>query len=262
MNDRLKTALVIGPVFLAVLLIGGPFLFALAVAVIAAGGVRECRRLVCPASNPLEEAFITLWGGIVVLGFLSPSAAVPGAILSVGVTVYLVGWALGPGPAKGALPRWGAVAGSWVLVAFFLGHAVWVRRYGVPAVLFLLAVVWVGDTAAYYVGTAWGSTPLAPSISPKKTVEGAVGGFAGAIIAAGALSLILPVAHSPATGLLWGATLNIVAQLGDLLESVLKRCAGVKDSGSIFPGHGGVLDRLDAFLPTLPVYAALLALGA
>lgn len=262
MNERLKTAFVIGPVFLAVLLIGGPFLFALAVAVIAAGGVRECRRLVCPEANPLEAAFVSVWGGLVVLGFLSPSAAVPGALLAVGAIVYLAGWAFGPGPDPAVLRRWGAVVGAWLLVAFCLGHAVWVRRHGLPAVLFLLAVVWVGDTAAYYVGTVLGSTPLAPAVSPKKTVEGAVGGFVGAILAAGIFTLILPVAHSLPTGLLWGAVLNIVAQLGDLIESLLKRCAGVKDSGSIFPGHGGVLDRVDAFLPTLPLYAALLALGA
>ncbi len=262
MNDRIKTALVIGPVFLAVLLIGGPVLFAVATAVIAAGGVRECRRLVCPVANPLEEAFVAIWGGIVVLGFLSASSAVPGSLLAVGATIYLVGWAFGPGPGPEVLPRWGAAVGAWLLVAFFLGHAVWVRRYGVSAVLFLLAVVWVGDIAAYYVGTAWGSTPLAPAVSPKKTVEGTLGGFVGAIATAGILSMVLPVPHSTAAALVWGAALNIVAQLGDLIESLLKRCAGVKDSGTIFPGHGGILDRVDAFLPTLPLYAALLALGA
>jgi phosphatidate cytidylyltransferase len=260
-NDRLKTALVLGPVFLAVLLFGGSHLFALAVAVIAAGGVRECRRLACPAANPLEEAFVAAWGGVVALGFLAPSAAVPGALLAVGAVLYLGGWAFGPGPGEEVLRRWTAAAGSWLLVAFFLGHAVWVRRHGVSPVLFVLAVVWVGDTAAYYVGSAWGSTPLAPAVSPKKTVEGALGGFLGAIVVAGVLSLVLPVPHGLATGLLWGAVLNVVAQLGDLVESLLKRCAGVKDSGSAFPGHGGVLDRVDGFLPTLPLYAVLLALG-
>jgi len=260
-NDRLKTALVLGPVLLAVLFFGGPVLFALAVAVIAAGGGRECRRLVCPTANPLEEAFVTVWGGIVALGFLAPSAAVPGALLAVGATVYLAGWAFGPGPSAEVLPRWGAAVGAWLLVAFFLGHAVWVRRYGVSAVLFVLGVVWMGDTAAYYIGTAFGTTPLAPAVSPKKTVEGALGGFVGAVAVGGVLGLVLPIPHSLALGLLWAAALNVVAQLGDLIESLLKRCAGVKDSGSAFPGHGGVLDRVDGFLPALPLFAALLALG-
>jgi len=261
-TSRVKTALVLGPVFLVILVAGGTALFAVAVAIIAAGGVRECRRLAWAAANPLEETFVTVWGGVVALGFLSSSAAVPGALLAVGAAVYLAGWAFGPGPGREVLPRWGAAVGAWLLVGFFLGHAVWVRRYGVAPVVFLLGVVWAGDIAAYYVGSALGSTPLAPAVSPKKTVEGSVGGFVGAMAAALVLSLVLPVDHSLFTGLLWGAALNVVAQLGDLMESLLKRCAGVKDSGTAFPGHGGVLDRVDAFLPTLPLYAALLALGS
>lgn len=262
MNDRVKTALVLGPVFLAALLIGGGAVFAVAVALLAGVGAGEARRLLCPAANPVEEAFVAAWGGVIVLGFLAPSAAVPGGLLALGVLLYLGAWAFGPGPRADTLCRWGATASAWLLVAFFLGHAVWIRRHGVPPVLFVLGVVWAGDTAAYYTGRAFGSTPLAPAVSPKKTVEGSVGGLVASVALAGLLTVLLPLPHCLGAGLLWGGVLNLVAQTGDLLESLLKRCAGVKDSGSIFPGHGGVLDRVDGFLPTLPLYAAILALGA
>ncbi|MDW7710125.1 MAG: phosphatidate cytidylyltransferase [Deferrisomatales bacterium] len=261
MNDRVKTALVLGPLFLAVLFLGGVAVFAVVVALAAAGGAWEARRLFCPEANPLEEAFVAAWAGVIVLGFLSGSAAVPGGLLALGVLLYLGGWAFGPGPTAETLRRWGAVAGAWLLVAFFLGHAVWVRSHGISAVLFLLGVVWAGDTAAYYTGRAFGSSPLAPAVSPNKTLEGSAGGLVASATVAVLLTVLLPVPHSLGGGLLLGAGLNLVAQAGDLLESLLKRCAGVKDSGTVFPGHGGVLDRVDGFLPTLPLYAAILSLG-
>jgi phosphatidate cytidylyltransferase len=259
-TDRVQTALVLGPLFLTVLLLGGAGVFAAAVALVACRGAWEARRLACAEGNPVEEAFVAGWAGVVVLGFLSRSAALPGALLALGVLIYLGGWVFGPGPAPDTLRRWGAAAGAWLLVAFFLGHAVWVRRHGISPVLFLLGVVWAGDTAAYYTGRTFGSSPLAPAVSPKKTLEGSAGGLVASAAVAGALTVLLPVPHSLVGGLLLGMALNLVAQTGDLLESLLKRCAGVKDSGSLFPGHGGVLDRVDGFLPTLPLYAAVLAL--
>ncbi|MBE0616377.1 MAG: phosphatidate cytidylyltransferase [Proteobacteria bacterium] len=262
MTERVKTALVLGPVFLAALLLGGGVVFGVAVALLAAIGTGEARRLLCPTANPAEEVFVAGWGGLIVLGFLSPSAAVPGGLLALGVLLYLGGWVFGPGPDSATLRRWGATAGAWLLVAFFLGHAVWVRRHGIAPVLFLVGVVWAGDTAAYYTGRAFGSTPLAPEVSPKKTLEGSAGGFVASVAVAGVLAVLLPVPHTFWNGLLWGGVLNLVAQTGDLLESLLKRCAGVKDSGTLFPGHGGVLDRVDGFLPTVPLYAAILAMGA
>lgn len=261
MTDRVKTALVLGPVFLAVLLLGGEGMFGVVVALVAGAGAWEARRLAAPDGNPLEEAFVAGWAGVIALGFLSRSAALPGALLALGVLLYLGAWVFGPGPGPDTLRRWGAAAGAWLLVAFFLGHAVWVRGHGISPVLFVLGVVWAGDIAAYYTGRAFGSSPLAPAVSPKKTLEGSAGGLVASAAVAGALTVLLPVPHSLAGGFLLGVALNLVAQAGDLLESLLKRCAGVKDSGALFPGHGGVLDRVDGFLPTLPLYAAILALG-
>jgi phosphatidate cytidylyltransferase len=119
-------------------------------------------------------------------------------------------------------------------------------------VFLLMAIVWLGDTAAYYVGSRIGRHKMAPLISPKKSWEGAAAGFATSVIAAAVWSVWRLGRLDPA--LLGVAALTaIAAQIGDLVESMIKRGAGVKDSGHVLPGHGGVLDRMDAMLFAAPV---------
>jgi phosphatidate cytidylyltransferase len=135
---------------------------------------------------------------------------------------------------------------------------------GPSLVAFLLCVVWAGDTAALYVGRAWGRHKLAPALSPNKTWEGSLGSVAGSLLVTGGL---LGLAHLFTTQwdkvwlsypediwywLVLAVVVNVAAQVGDLAESALKRSAGVKDSGSLLPGHGGVLDRIDALLLAAP----------
>lgn len=143
---------------------------------------------------------------------------------------------------------------------------------GPSLVLYLLCVVWAGDIAALYIGRTWGKRKLAPSISPNKTWEGTIASVAGSVAVAGGL---LGLAHlvarwdsvvlSYADEAWWywlglAVIINIAAQVGDLAESALKRSAGVKDSGNLLPGHGGVLDRVDALLLAAPAlwYAQLI----
>lgn len=142
----------------------------------------------------------------------------------------------------------------------------------------LLMVIWVADSVAFFAGRAFGKHKLAPSISPGKTIEGAVGAWLGvaaylAFVTAGMTWLSqsfgffenwhgLPIALSIPKLLLLAFILTYVSILGDLFESWLKRCAGVKDSGSALPGHGGILDRIDAILSTLPVQLVLFRLLA
>ncbi len=125
-------------------------------------------------------------------------------------------------------------------------------------VLLVLAMVWIADTAAYFVGRAWGRRKLAPSISPGKTWEGAAGGIAGAvayaIICAGFLD---GIAWAPL--LAAAIVLSALSIVGDLFESAAKRQAEVKDSGALLPGHGGILDRIDSATAVLPVAALLLS---
>jgi phosphatidate cytidylyltransferase len=146
---------------------------------------------------------------------------------------------------------------GFIYVFIPLGLAVSLRGWNPHWLMFALLLSWAGDTTALYVGKAFGRHKLAPIISPKKTWEGAFGSIAGALIAGGIyahylipdtrLAIILPLAIAG----------NIAGQLGDLAESALKRRAGIKDSGSSLPGHGGWLDRIDSILFTVPVIYAL-----
>ncbi|MGC2161185.1 MAG: CDP-archaeol synthase [Silvibacterium sp.] len=144
------------------------------------------------------------------------------------------------------------------------------QENGPSLLIFLLFVVWAGDTAALYIGRTWGRRKLAPALSPGKSWEGSIASMAGSLAVTGLLFWLSTSlqAHGvadlfyPGSILRWlllAVILNVAAQIGDLVESALKRGAGVKDSGSLLPGHGGVLDRIDALLIAAPVlwYALL-----
>jgi phosphatidate cytidylyltransferase len=139
---------------------------------------------------------------------------------------------------------------GFLYVPLLLSHLVMIRMlpHGVSWLFLIMVIVMTGDSAAYYVGSSFGKTKLYPAVSPKKSVEGSLGGLVGSVI--GALiskALYFPeltVVDCIATALLLG----VLGQLGDLFESLVKRSCGVKDSGTIFPGHGGILDRLDSIL--------------
>jgi phosphatidate cytidylyltransferase len=128
--------------------------------------------------------------------------------------------------------------------------------------LVILAVAWIADTGAYFAGRRWGRRKLAPAISPGKTWEGAAGGLIGAAAYAMILSVFVAGAQASRMAIFLGAAtlLVMVSIVGDLFESAAKRQAGVKDSGALLPGHGGVLDRIDSACAILPVAAALMLL--
>jgi phosphatidate cytidylyltransferase len=167
---------------------------------------------------------------------------------------------------------WVIVAPIWLARGVSLQHRIALLAAGfivlVPAglalaalaplqVLAVLVLVWVADTAAYFVGRKWGRRKLAPSISPGKTWEGAWGGIGGALAYA-------IICGGLAGGVAWvplvagAALLAVLSIVGDLFESAAKRQAGVKDSGTLLPGHGGILDRIDSATATLPLAALLL----
>lgn len=132
---------------------------------------------------------------------------------------------------------------------------------GIQWVFLLLLIVMSGDTAAFYVGTALGKRKLYPVVSPNKSVEGMLGGLAGSVAGAFIARATFFPGLSPADCFAAALLAGLLGQLGDLFESLLKRSFGVKDSGAIFPGHGGVLDRLDSLLfagPVLYLYARYL----
>lgn len=147
----------------------------------------------------------------------------------------------------------------------------WKQEDGIALVLFLLVCVWAGDIAALYIGRAFGERKLAARLSPGKTWIGSLASILGSMLVAGVLvyisdtltargNTLLHISEPLWQSLLLAAILNIAAQLGDLLESAVKRGAGVKDSGTLLPGHGGILDRIDALLLATPVLWFILLL--
>lgn len=201
--------------------------------------------------------------------------AVPGVATALSIGMYLVlifqlpahHWLLvsavaagGAMVLRGRVPEQAtAVAAAMVFPVVYLGMGIatvpLVRElYGAPALMTLFLTQIGSDTAQYYAGRTFGRAPLAPTLSPKKTREGAIGGLlAGAIMMAAVGRLWLPGLPTWQLAVL-GTAVAIVGILGDLFESMLKRSADVKDSSDLIPGHGGMLDRIDALLFTMPLY--------
>lgn len=209
--------------------------------------------LAATAFPSAESLALWVFSGVFALVFVGLTVAMPlrgvdgGALAGVSVSVFATVY-VGTPLAFLVLLHAQADALGWNATGPFSGWAV----------LLPLAAVWIGDSAAYFAGSRWGKARIAPSISPKKSwvggVAGALGSAAGAVLwLALGRTLFDPgpsFGFAAAAGV--GAVLGILGQVGDFAESLLKREAGVKDSGAVFPGHGGVLDRLDALVPALP----------
>jgi phosphatidate cytidylyltransferase len=183
-----------------------------------------------------------------------------------GLTLILFAWNGFRAPLIQVLPdtAQGLFGLIWIAYPLTLIPLLWKQEDGPALVLFLMVCVWAGDIAALYIGKAFGKNKLAPRLSPGKTWEGSIASIIGSIAAAGLViwigdlltargNLILHITEPIWQTLALAAVLNIAAQLGDLLESAVKRGAGVKDSGTMLPGHGGILDRIDALLLAAPV---------
>ena len=147
--------------------------------------------------------------------------------------------------------------GFILLGAFYVGmgfhYLIETRSNGLEWVVYCLLVVWTTDSGAYFIGRKFGKNKLWPEISPKKTVEGFVGGIAIAVIFAVGMQMIYPLMNGYVSLILITIFASIMGQMGDLVESAIKRHYGVKDSGNILPGHGGILDRFDSLLFVVPL---------
>lgn len=154
-------------------------------------------------------------------------------------------------PLAEVLPNLGISAAAFLFIGLPFSAAVRLDGISPALLLFALGMIWVGDTFAYFVGRSFGRTKMAPQLSPNKSWEGAVANLAGSLLV-GALAARW-VGISTANMLAMAALGNVAGQFGDLLESGYKRSADVKDSGTLLPGHGGMLDRIDALVLSLPV---------
>ena len=160
---------------------------------------------------------------------------------------------MAPSPSFGNIP---ILLFGVFYISFTLGHFLTIRKLpdGPFLIFFVLLVTWGGDAAAYFIGRGFGSRPLSPILSPKKTIEGLLGGLIGATIIAWMASLWFLPTFTVIDCVILGIALTLLGTIGDLSESAFKRQAGAKDSGSLIPGHGGFLDRIDSLLLTVPTF--------
>ena len=264
--QRILTAVIAMPLLIAAILWGGELVFLSLVLVFGAIGLYEFFRAALPGEHSLGKA-LSIASGIVILSCVFiESRAVPArgsgtyCLTLAGCTgCILVLFFYHIVTARDMVQTVNRLAltvfGVFYITLFFsyllLLNA---GAQGPSLILFLLFVTWAGDAASYFVGSWKGRRPLCPGISPKKTIEGAVGGLLGGMITALACNFLLLKGASPMGSICAGAGINIMNQFGDLGESVLKRAFGIKDSGGVFPGHGGVLDRLDSLLFAAPFF--------
>lgn len=264
--QRVLTALIGVPVVLVLAYVGG-WAFGLVVAAAAVVAQHELYGITrARGAFPFDAAGLTA-GGLLVVSPLAPGLALVAVAIVVGIILALPF----EGRRSDPVTDVGATMFGIVYPAAMLATAVAMREGRGPDVAALEAfwlvvtvmlLVWATDTFAYYTGKSVGKRPLAPTVSPKKTWEGAVGGLGGAVVVAAVLKMFVLDFVSWPDVVVIAVLAGVVSQIGDLAESRLKRTAGLKDSGSVLPGHGGVLDRLDALIVAFPlVYIYLLAAG-
>ena len=248
LRARLLTAAVALPLLILLVCCAPLWLFAAVMLACTGLGLYEYFSLARPY-NSLPPAFGLAWGAAVAVSMPWARPAVVGATVSAGLFLAFC-WALCDSQPARSLSGIGTSLLGVVYVGFLLPHFIWVRAgpEGGAWVFFVLLVAMLGDSAGYAVGRIWGKHKLIPHISPGKTIEGSGGSVLGNLCAA-VLSWVwfLP-RHSLLELLLLGVGTGLLAQVGDLCESAIKRAFAAKDSGRLFPGHGGMLDRVDSLL--------------
>ena len=251
------TAAVLAPIAIWIIGWGHDYVFDAAVAICAAIALHEFLML-----GRKKGYFIPVALCIVVMCFIVAAFVLEPVSVEMGVFVALLvipgAYVMSGSSLDDALPASGISTLATLYVGMLGGSLIRLRgdfhELGPKLVFFLLAVVWIGgDSGAYYVGRTFGKHKMSPLISPKKTIEGAVGGVIFSIIAAVIVHLTFfhefPLVHA----IIAGAVLSLTGMIGDLAESMWKRSAHVKDSGTLLPGHGGFLDRFDSVLFTAPI---------
>jgi phosphatidate cytidylyltransferase len=222
-------------------------------------GAREMLRLV-PAHGPstTRPALLVVLAGAVYLAFAAAGAGMvtlPWATATLVAAVVAGTCTILAEPNEQSVGQLGLLLILLAFIALPFGLITFLLQDGPSLFLGFMIMLWTNDTGAYLVGRALGRTKLLPRVSPKKTVEGLIGGIVLAAVAGAVLSIFWPVL-SRLEWMLCAVVVAIAATLGDLLESAWKRGAGCKDSGNILPGHGGILDRFDGFLLALPAMLA------
>jgi len=262
LRARLATSAVVIPLLLALIIYGPYWLFAAVVGILAVLGVAEYAAMAFPTRTG-ERLLNVLLGTFLVAAIATPEPRAVPAALSATIIVGLIWTLLARRDFEDGLRDFGLSLVGVFYTGLLLPHFIWLRtldawqsgwppRWPLPEgacwVIFVLAIAMAGDAGGYTVGHAIGRHKLAPRVSPGKTIEGSIGIVLASLIAGVAAKLIFLQPHSWAEVLLLALAMAILGQLGDLSESIMKRTFGAKESGWLFPGHGGVLDRTDSLL--------------
>lgn len=232
---------------------GGAFLFACLLALLAYIGIVEFYRMALPDRN--SESWLAAIAGSALV--FTPFASGERLSLSAVGLLFLAFALLFLFRIRKITDAAREVAYAvlaFIYIPFLLMHLVMLRQtaFGVQWLLVIMLIVMTNDTAAYYTGSAFGKNKLYPQVSPKKSIEGAMGGLLGSICGTLLAKFTFFEQLSFVDAIATAIVIGMLGQVGDLFESLLKRSFGVKDSGTIFPGHGGVLDRLDSILFAAP----------
>jgi len=259
MVKRVLSALIGGPILLVLTWLGGWYL-TLLIVVLALLAFREFISIGQKAGLATQSKLMGLFCVLCLATFLFHRTE---WLLSVG----FIGFIFTFGNYAIRYPLISLADATYGFLAFFyplglLTNLYYLRElpHGASWCFFVFLLVWVTDSGAFFVGSAIGKRKLAPNVSPNKSIEGAVGGVLAACCFGFVFWLIAKEGSLPAI-LFLSILTSIVAQIGDLFESALKRTAGVKDSGNVIPGHGGILDRFDSFLFAIPIVYLSLILG-
>lgn len=255
LKQRVITAVILAPLVIAGVLLAPTRGFAAGLGLVVLIGAWEWSALIPLESTVARLAWVLLVGGVMLALFVWPAMMAWAPFLGAAWWVGAVFWLARSQQGRDARFL-KTVAGVMVVVPCW---AALVQLHGADPwrVMFLLALVWCTDIGAYFIGKTWGRRRLAPMISPGKTWEGALGGFLAALVFAVVVGfLVLPGPPQILTLALLVAVTVLFSDFGDLFVSLMKRHRGVKDSGHILPGHGGVLDRLDSLFAAAPVFVS------
>lgn len=262
MGRRLITGLIATPIILALLWQGGLWWMALSGLVALAGGY-EFYNLLRQGGYPSVPLIGLIWLELLVLRSWPGLVWIPlSAVVSVGMIALLIYVLYQP---EKPLLQWLTTSSVALYLGITLGQMAALRLapQGLWWVILILLLTWANDTFAYLVGMAMGRHKIWPRLSPKKSWEGTLGGLVGAALTGAILTHYTPVPLSVGAGIILGLVAGGLAFFGDLSISMVKRQVGAKDSGVFFPGHGGMLDRLDSLLFVIPLvyHVALLTTG-
>jgi phosphatidate cytidylyltransferase len=260
MLRRVASTLVLLPVFLLVLIQAPAYVFDALVVAASAIALWELTRMLQAGGRPVYRALAVVAGGAVTASFAATGRTADPFVLPSFALAVAVAAVLAAPLARHVAPATEPAANTLLAILYIgwlLGYGIVLQHrvpHGDQLVLFVVGVTWIGETMAYVVGSTLGRHKLAPVISPRKTVEGAIAQVVASVVTGVVLGVWLLPGCGTTTALVGGALLGVIGQVGDLTESVIKRSVGTKDTGGIIPGHGGVLDRIDSLLFNLPAF--------